>query len=1570
MATIVAERVERWKKKLIDLTKRNRLIGFKSTKVTTIHIVDEQSPEVFSSLVVKGKTMDFLPLPAKSEREQASEHIEIHSKEFKKYDRNHLSAKHTDIHLQTNVSKEQLPKSLFRINSSSVAVMEEQGYNILFLAMGFLEWYESAKSDVKIKSPLVLVPVELSRPSVKEEYNVRYNEDAVLMNPALQQRLKLDFGIHIDDLDDDIDKINLFELFTKIQKKIKSKKRWRVTNDIFLGLFSFAKFMMYKDIEANLKHILKNRVIQSICGQETGQRKTLDSLCSWDGLKELIKPHHNFQVLDADSSQQRAIAIVKKGNNLVIEGPPGTGKSQTITNIIAELLAENKKVLFVSQKMAALEVVKKRLEAAGLGDFCLELHSKKTNKRRVIEELAASLVRSQSPDHKRDHDLARLEHVKEALSRYMDETGSPFGKLNMTPFKAIGILASMAEMPDLEYLFKNVQSWDEKKFVSAFELLEKISDQLAQIKNPSLHAWYGSKLTNLSYQNKVKIKKLMASCHEAHIKLQDSMHQLAGSSFFKKPDKYKDVAALLEAANVLANIPPSALTLLKNKGWNTLQSKINGMVTHIKAFNGFKEWARGKYDLSILDEGIDTLHNEYKRHTGKSHSAGTSRIVRKYKVPGYKPTQTVVADDLKKICEGKKWSDDIATHEKLGKAFFGKLWSGRNSHGHKLDDFLNGVAGFNAYVEQDSFSGNIFAKVSNNEFDTDKIKTLRKNATNDKDHYINILEELFRAIAFDSVRGMGAELEDISIERLNKKIEGMSKSIEDIDSWLAYQSTLAECETFGLKEFLISCQKHNVAYESIPNMFKCQFLRCWIDEAFAKAKSLKDFRGINHEQLIEEFCELDCEQIELSKARLRHKLSGKIHISSKPEVGILQREARKRRAHRPLRKLFKEIPDILCELKPCLMMSPLTVAQFLDPKLVKFDVVIFDEASQIAPEDAVGTLIRGNAIVIAGDSKQLPPTSFFQSAVLTPEDDEELGEAVLMELDSVLDECVTSGFPECMLTWHYRSRHEHLIAFSNKHIYGANLQTFPSAENKPEGLGIKFHYMPEAHYERGKVGANLDEAKKVAQAVFEHFRKHPKETLGVATFNIRQKFAIQDAVEALRKQDHSLEEHFSRDKEEHFFVRNLETIQGDERDVIFISVGYGKTESGSLPMTFGPINQVGGERRLNVLVTRARRRVEIFSAIKGSDFDLNKTASTGVHLLKKYLDFAEKGETVLHDTNEPDTRQGDTPFEDAVYNALVKKGVNVKRGVGCSEYTIDLAVVDKKNPKTFLLGIECDGMNYRSSKTNRDGDRLRQQVLEQLGWTLCRIWSADWFRNPKQTLAKLMDEINKAQRGSVEKKISIKKVHRIDEPFPAEKRGDKPKYTIAYKTTPITGKRNSNSFYRSASIEHIINKFNLVVETEGPIHKDEAMCRVAQFWGFEAIGNRIKKRLQEVLKHCKKRDTFDFKGQFYWPKGMSTPPVRDRKGVEGINTKIDAISFEEIGEAGFLVLSKESGIPLDALVNQIAGLLGYGRVTRDMNHYIAKGVRTYKNSGHIVEKRNKLVLNKKKLQSRGQKPGI
>ena len=429
------------------------------------------------------------------------------------------------------------------------------------------------------------------------------------------------------------------------------------------------------------------------------------------------------------------------------------------------------------------------------------------------------------------------------------------------------------------------------------------------------------------------------------------------------------------------------------------------------------------------------------------------------------------------------------------------------------------------------------------------------------------------------------------------------------------------------------------------------------------------------------------------------------------------------------------IPNLLLSIKPCLMMSPLTVAQLLDPEIFSFDYIIFDEASQLTTEDCIGSMIRGKRLIVAGDKQQLPPTSFFESVTETIEDDYS-DDDEKEDLESILVECQTSSFPKCMLKWHYRSKDEHLIAFSNKHLY-RELYTFPSSVEVSDITGIKWHYYENTEF--NEQNALQNEAKMVAKAVIEHAKKFPDRTLAVATFNKKQKNLIDDEINELLKTEKSCAEFFSDKKDEPFFVKNLESVQGDERDVIFISMGKFKNQNGVLDMrSFGPISKEGGERRLNVIITRARYKLEIFSAIRYGDFNDEKINSYGVELLKKYLEYAERGEVALlsNTTTEIDDKF-DSPFEEAVCRELRKAGYKVKTQVGCSGYRIDMAIRNEKHPGEFLLGIECDGRTYHSSATARDRDRLREDVLKKLDWKIYRIWSTDWFKNPQREINKL-----------------------------------------------------------------------------------------------------------------------------------------------------------------------------------------------------------------------------------------
>ncbi|MBU1868561.1 DUF3320 domain-containing protein, partial [Patescibacteria group bacterium] len=823
------------------------------------------------------------------------------------------------------------------------------------------------------------------------------------------------------------------------------------------------------------------------------------------------------------------------------------------------------------------------------------------------------------------------------------------------------------------------------------------------------------------------------------------------------------------------------------------------------------------------------------------------------------------------------------------------------------------------------------------------------------------ISNLFEIVKFDNFLLFDVDLIECNLSDLMSKIKRMKDNIDSLDDWVRYQDTLQECKKEELGDFIDKVISSKIPLEIVVNAFECQFLRCWLDAVFSERESLRKFYGEDHEKLIQKFRELDKKQMKLAKVRLQHALSGKFDSDYTPskasELGILRREGRKNRAHMPLRKLFTLAPNIITSLKPCLMMSPLTVAQFINPELVKFDLVIFDEASQIPPEDSIGSILRGNQIIVAGDSKQLPPTSFFQSEVLTPEDEDDssVEETAPEDLDSILDECAVSGIQKAPLLWHYRSKHESLIAFSNKNFYNNHLFTFPCAEEECPNLGIKFHYNPDTFYDRGGKGTNIKEAIVVANAVFKHLKENPALSLGVGTFSIRQKYAIEDAIEGMLREDNSLEVFFAKDRAEHFFIKNLETIQGDERDVIFISVGYGKDQNGRLPMNFGPINKIGGARRLNVLVTRARQRLNIFSSIRGDDFDLSKTDKEGVRFFKSYLDFAEKGKTfLLQDVYSEGLSE--SPFEESVYDLLIAKGFKVKKQVGYSGYRIDLAVVDDDSPGKYILGIECDGAYYHSSSTARDRDRLRQEVLESLNWNIYRIWSTDWFKNSRKEFEKLLYAIEKAKKGEFSKKkieFDSEYVIKYKETEHANKQSEVKSYKLA--PHPFKFVSYTSNFY-SADYPGIASVLQIIVKYEGPIHRNEAWKRVIECWDICSIGNRIRQILQLTEDYSVSNKMIKKKGEFYWPINMIKPRVRKRDSKE-IAKKIRLIAPEEIGEAALIVLKREYSMPKDNLIDQTAKLLGFDRVAEDTNKYIWESIDNYKKSNKILEINERFTFN-------------
>ncbi len=571
MPNILEERIKKWKDKLIDLSKRNRLLNFRPTKVTSIHIVDELPPEVLRILVVDNSSVSFLPILKENEDLFNQNEEILESQEYQTYKKEGLDAKHTDLHLQTRLKKEHLSKNLQRISSKASSVMEEQGYNVLFLALGFLEWYESNDSDVKLRAPIILVPVELTRTSVRSDFKLKYTEDdPPFVNPALIQKLQNDYGIKVNLSLEELEDVDSQKVYSKFQKAIDGLERWRLTNDIYLSLFSFAKFIMYKDIEKFLKMLLGNRIIQAICGQVAEKDVSLDLLSEPKDLDKTLHPIKTFQVLDADSSQQQAILAAKNGESLIIEGPPGTGKSQTIANIIAECLVDGKKVMFVSQKMAALEVVKKRLDNAGLKDLCLELHSRKTNKNEVIKELARVLEQEKKPDHSHDEDLSKLEEIRDSLNTYVRDLHTPFGKLEFTPFKAYGMLSQCGNVKENGFVFQDADKWDKKRFDSCFDNLEDLVKSLEKVGQPYEHPWYGSRLKEFHYADKIKLQESFETFLADEIVFQAETSKVAQLVHFRCVDCLKDIKLLMEVCSVLLNSPVINREILTSERWDVI----------------------------------------------------------------------------------------------------------------------------------------------------------------------------------------------------------------------------------------------------------------------------------------------------------------------------------------------------------------------------------------------------------------------------------------------------------------------------------------------------------------------------------------------------------------------------------------------------------------------------------------------------------------------------------------------------------------------------------------------------------------------------------------------------------------------------------------------------------------------------------------------------------------------------------------------------------------------------------------------------------------------------------------
>ncbi|WP_430452727.1 DUF4011 domain-containing protein [Rhodopirellula europaea] len=614
------------------------------------------------------------------------------------------------------------------------------------------------------------------------------------------------------------------------------------------------------------------------------------------------------------------------------------------------------------------------------------------------------------------------------------------------------------------------------------------------------------------------------------------------------------------------------------------------------------------------------------------------------------------------------------------------------------------------------------------------------------DEWHSAIAFLKRLFPFDQPVVGESTISNATLHDLGNRCRFWLEHTESFDQWIAFARLQSDVHEAGFAKVIEELIEQRYSPEATRDVIAMQVYRELFDALARSDRHFGEFDINQHERVRDRFRQLDQWEVQAAATQIRQYQLGRADRPSNSfagadssELGILQKEIAKKRKHKPLRRLFTEIPTVLQRLKPCVMMSPLSVSTFLDCDEIRFDLVIFDEASQVFPWDALGAIYRGTQLIVAGDEKQLPPTNFFsRQDAETDDEEDDIG-----DYESILSLCKSVGMPNKRLKWHYRSKREPLIAFSNRHFYDGELVTFPSVD---DGDGVSFEYVPEGRWIDRK---NLPEAERVVQMIVDHIRKHPDKSLGVIALNSTHQRAIEDTLYDLRRDRPDIDALFHGSSsfgttDENLFIKNLENVQGDERDFIFLSLGYGFNNVGKFNKNFGPINKQHGERRLNVAITRARESLTFVASVRSADMDLSGTKSEGAHLLKSYLSYAEKGVDTLDLAMQEIAGEADSPFEEEVAAALIRIGLQPVSQVGCGGFRIDLALKHPDRPGQFCLAIECDGATYHSSHTARDRDRIRQTILESLGWTIIRVWSTDWVRNPDRQIERILEAYEKS----------------------------------------------------------------------------------------------------------------------------------------------------------------------------------------------------------------------------------
>ena len=1512
-AQTTQSRIDRWTQKLLDFSARNRLLNIPRTSRQVIPLMCSNVAGL-EDQIAANKTITIRSI-VDSMGEKTLDDL-INNRLAKDQCNGIINAELSHRRLCVMMSPREVHRRLSDLYHDAKTDLEESGVNTLFLSIGVLQWMEpgTGANRKSYRAPILMVPVRLERASMAEGVKMfRLDEDTTI-NTTLIEFLRAQFNIllpGLDPLPTDDSGVNVSLILQIFRQTIKDMEGWEVFDDAYVGCFSFGKFVMWKDMTDRVDELKKNPLVNHLIGGGGFFDDGIEVFPA-EEVSQHIKPGELYCPVSYDSSQLTAVLYSEIGKSFVLHGPPGTGKSQTITNIIAHNLALGRRVLFVSEKKAALDVVKDRLDRIGLTPFCLELHSNKTEKGKFYEQIKAALAVPETPAPcEWDQVVADFEKNRHELDDYIVELHKPYPN-GLTAYNCFSRAMQHGTDAQLDLLEIDCLTQDRVTYQESRQVVKELGVTFRGVTEEALKATPELKIETwspvLERQLKNAAQELAIAANGLLVPLKTVYDEMG----IEDDGSVKTIESLVEILSVIKGQGKVLKRFIDKSGNTSVQFLGELLKLSISRQKASESLVPYRID-QILDLDLDGLGHRLEEN-GRSffivkffkNRALMKELAGIVKLGGAKLTTERLANDLPAM-----------------KTYVGVCKKLADMAGETAEDYVDIPVNLREAVSRVIEVWPSFKEKCDNIFEFTEDRVLSSNVWE--------LYEICKSIV---------------------------ENIDDLRNVLRYRKTLVKAKALGvgaIADYIVANDDGNL---DVLKVFDDVYASKMLDAILAHSSILAEFSGLGQEERIERFRGIDKKYTDLSKNMIFAKLAATLPrrrngpCPEGSELGMLKRECEKKSRHKAVRQILADCKTLISTLKPCFLMSPLSVAQYLPVDSSPFDLIVFDEASQIPVWDAIGVIARGKQLIVVGDPKQMPPTSFFQKGEM---EDVDRTDDSIVDQESILDECLVAGVYSTYLNWHYRSRHEALIAFSNEHYYDSKLCTFPSATMSPR-LGVKFVFVEGGKFEKQGKGprVNTVEAKALVDYICSEVKKadYKKRSIGVVTFSMPQQKLIQTMLDERRSEDPVLEKLLPEEGDGAYFVKNLENVQGDESDVILFSVGYAPDENGKFTMNFGPLNLSGGERRLNVAVTRAKEQVIVFSSIHGPQIDAGeggRTKAVGAGHLKAFLEYAERGSTV---SSGSDVSGSDEEFRNVVASFLAEKGFKVDRNVGCSEYRIDLAVRDPADPDKYLMGIECDGPSYAEQRTAQDRDVNRVGVLEGLGWHMCHVWSVDWTFDRKKAeehLLQLLDKAGTEPSDENGKASCSSESSSVSTPIASNPQPNHSKTHLEYKIWKSESIFLHEYFYEPSSRQQISQMLQDVISTEWPICDMVLRKRVGKAWGL----SRMTEAVHRIFDACMPAEcvvTEHETGKVYWPQGVNPLEWRDyRVPSSDPNAKriLEEIPPEELMNAMCEVLADLGGCHQDELYKETLKLFGLSTLTAKARKLLDVAFKALQNSGLI-----------------------